>query len=138
MATVFVTRRAYFNAAHRLHNPAKSEAWNEAAFGKCNNANWHGHNFVLEVTVAGQPDADTGFVVDLAVLKRIMHERIIDKVDHMNFNLDVAFMENVQPSTENLVIAFWKELEQALPSGRLHRIRLYETEHNFAEYFGPR
>ncbi len=136
MPTVFVTRRAYFNAAHRLHNPEKSDAWNEATFGKCNNINWHGHNYLLEVTVAGEPAADTGYVIDLAVLGQIIQARIVDKVDHKNLNVDVVFMRGLLPSTENLVVAFWRELESSLPSGRLHRIRLCETERNWAEYFG--
>lgn len=136
MPTVYVTRKARFNAAHRLHNPEKSEAWNRETFGKCNNPNWHGHNYTLEVTVAGEPDPETGYVVDLAVLKQIIHEKVIDKVDHRNLNLDVNFMEGVMPSTENFAVAIWNELEDELPSGRLHRVRLYETEHNMAEYYG--
>ncbi len=137
MATVYVTRRATFNAAHRLHNEAKSQAWNEATFGKCNNANWHGHNYVLEVTVAGEPAPETGYVIDLAILGRIIQDRIIDKVDHKNLNLDVKFTRELLPSTENLVVAFWRELEPYIPSGRLHRIRLQETDRNWAEYLGP-
>lgn len=136
MPTVYVTRKAHFNAAHRLHNPEKSEAWNRKTFGKCNNPNWHGHNYTLEVTVAGEPDPETGYVVDLAVLKRIIHEKIVDKVDHRNLNLDVDFLEDVMPSTENFAVAIWNELEDELPSGRLHRVRLYETERNMAEYMG--
>lgn len=136
MPTVYVTRKARFNAAHRLHNPDQSEAWNRETFGKCNNPNWHGHNYTLEVTVAGEPDPTTGYVIDLSVLKGILHERVIDKVDHANLNLDVDFLEGIMPSTENFVVAIWKELEGALPSGRLHRVRLYETDHNLAEYQG--
>lgn len=136
MPTVYVTRRVRFNAAHRLHNPAQSEDWNRAMFGKCNNPNWHGHNYTLEVTVAGEPDATTGYVVDLSVLKQIVHEKVVDKVDHKNLNLDVDFLDGVMPSTENFVVAIWKELEGALPAGRLYRLRLYETENNFAEYRG--
>lgn len=136
MPTVYVTRKAHFNAAHRLHNPARSEAWNQATFGKCNNPNWHGHNYVLEVTVAGEPDPDTGYVIDLRALKRVINEKIIDKVDHKNLNLEVDFLEGILPSTENFVVAIWNELEEALPSGRLHAVRLYETERNVAEYRG--
>ena len=137
MATVYITRRATFNAAHRLHNEARSQAWNEATFGKCNNRNWHGHNYVLEVTVAGEPGQDTGYVMDLGELGRIIRERIVDRVDHRNLNLDVDFTRNILPSTENLVVAFWRELEPYIPGGILHCIRLQETEHNWAEYFGP-
>lgn len=136
MPTVYVTRKARFNAAHRLHNPDRSEAWNREQFGKCNNPNWHGHNYTLEVTVAGEPDPETGYVVDLSELKRVMHERVIDKVDHQNLNLDVDFMEGMMPSTENFVVAIWEQLEGALPAGRLHCVRLYETDHNMAEYRG--
>ena len=136
MPTVYVTRKVHFNAAHRLHNPAKSDAWNQETFGPCNNPNWHGHNYVLEVTVAGDPNPETGYVIDLGVLKKVIEEKIVSKCDHSNLNLEVDFLSGIIPSTENLVVAFWKELEGALPSGNLHCIRLYETERNRAEYFG--
>ena len=136
MPTVYVTRKLHFNAAHRLHNPAQSEAWNRETFGRCNSPNWHGHNYVLEVTVAGEPDPETGYVIDLGVLKRIVTERILDRVDHKNLNLDVDFMQGILPSTENFIVAIWNELAGALPTGRLYRLRLYETERNFAEYRG--
>ncbi len=136
MALVYVTRRAHFNAAHRLHNPDKSDAWNRDTFGVCNNPNWHGHNYLLEVTVAGEPDEDTGFVIDLAELKRVLQEKIIEKCDHGNLNVDVDFMQGVMPSTENFTVAIWRELEGSLPSGRLHKVRLEETNNNSAEYYG--
>lgn len=136
MALVYVTRKAHFNAAHRLHNPNRSDDWNRETFGVCNNPNWHGHNYVLEVTVAGEPDEETGFVIDLADLKRIVEETVIDKCDHRNLNLDVDFMKGIMPSTENFAIAIWRELEEALPSGRLHKVRLEETNNNSAEYYG--
>ena len=136
MPTVYVTRKVHFNAAHRLHNPARSDAWNRETFGKCNNPNWHGHNYLLEVTVAGEPDPDTGYVIDLGVLKGLVEEKIVDKVDHKNLNLEVDFLEGVLPSTENFVVAIWNELNEALPLGRLHAVRLYETERNVAEYRG--
>ncbi len=107
MPLVYVTRKAHFNAAHRLHNPEKSDEWNRNMFGKCNNPNWHGHNYILEVTVVGEPDPVTGYVIDLGELKKIMEERVIDKVDHANLNLDVDFMQGIMPSTENFVIAIW-------------------------------
>ncbi len=134
---VFVTRQVHFNAAHRLMNPFKNQAWNEAKFGPCNNPHWHGHNYVLEVTVKGQPDPETGYVLDLAELKRILHAAVVDKCDHRNLNTDVAFLEGINPSTENLVIAFWQQIEPLLPSGKLHQVRLYETPRNFVDYYGP-
>ena len=136
MSTVYVIRKAHFNAAHRLHNPSKSDAWNQAMYGKCNNPNWHGHNYTLEVTVAGAPDPETGFVVDLSELKRLIEERVIDKLDHKNLNIDVDFLDGIIPSTENLAIAIWNQLHDAIPSGRLHCVRLQETERNIAEYRG--
>ncbi len=137
MSTVYITRRAHFNAAHRLHNPARSEAWNRATFGPCNNANWHGHNYLLEVTVAGTPAQDTGYVLDLSQLQQIMQAHVVDHLDHKNLNLDVAFLEGIMPSTENVVVAIWNALEPHIPAGRLHRVRLFETERNYAEYYGP-
>lgn len=136
MPTVYVTRKMHFNAAHRLHNPDKSETWNRETFGKCNSPHYHGHNYQLEVTVTGEPDPETGYVIDLGVLKAIINERVIDEVDHKNLNEDVDFMDGILPSTENFVVAIWNELEDALPAGRLHRVRLYETERNMAEYHG--
>jgi len=136
MATVYVTRKVHFNAAHRLHNPEKSDAWNADTFGACNHPNWHGHNYVLEVTVAGEPDPETGYVIDLGELKQVLHTRVVDKVDHRNLNVDVDFLEGIIPSTENFVVAIWNELEDHLPSGRLHQVTLYETERNFATYYG--
>lgn len=136
MPIVYVTRKMQFNAAHRLHNPAKSDEWNQRVYGKCNNPNWHGHNYTLEVTVRGEPDAETGYVIDLTVLKRIIEEHVVSQLDHKNLNLDVEFMHGILPSTENLVIAIWKRLEGKLPNGELHRVRLYETERNSAEYLG--
>mgnify|MGYP006181635543 FL=1 len=136
MPLVYVTRKVHFNAAHRLHNPERSDAWNRKVFGKCNNPNWHGHNYVLEVTVAGEPDPETGYVIDLAVLKRIVEEKVVAKCDHANLNLDVDFMQGILPSTENFVVAIWEQLAPALPSGRLHAVRLYETDRNVAEYRG--
>ena len=133
---VTVTRRQHFSAAHRVHNPAMSDAENQRVFGKCNNPNWHGHNYVLEVTVAGEPDPETGYVIDLAVLKRIVEEKVVAKCDHANLNLDVDFMQGILPSTENFVVAIWEQLAPALPSGRLHAVRLYETDRNVAEYRG--
>jgi 6-pyruvoyltetrahydropterin/6-carboxytetrahydropterin synthase len=135
--TVSITRQVHFNAAHRLHNATKSQKWNEEKFGLCTNPHWHGHNYVLEVTVRGQPDPETGYVLDLAELKRILHRAVVDKCDHRNLNTDVDFLRGVIPSTENLVIAFWHEIAPRLTAGELQRVRLYETPRNFAEYDGP-
>ena len=136
--TVLVTRQVHFNAAHRLYNPAKSQRWNERQFGLCTNPHWHGHNYVLEVTVRGQPDPETGYVLSLSQLKDILHAMVVDKCDHRNLNEEVAFLRGVIPSTENLVIAFWNEIERCIPPpAKLHRVRLFETPRNFAEYFGP-
>lgn len=136
---VYVTRKVHFNAAHRLVNPAKSEEWNAETYGKCNYPNWHGHNYVMEVTVCGMPDPDTGYVIDLGKLKEILKRRITDKCDHRNLNMDVDFLKGVIPSTENLVIKFFAELEDevklhASEGSRLYSVRLFETERNFAEY----
>lgn len=135
--TVLVTRQVHFNSAHRLHNPARSQKWNEEQFGLCTNPHWHGHNYVLEVTVRGQPDPETGYVIDLGELKRILQVAVADKCDHRNLNSDVDFLQGIIPSTENLVIAFWQQIEPRLTAGKLHRVRLYETPRNFADYYGP-
>lgn len=134
---VFVTRKVHFNAAHRLHNPAQSAEWNVRTFGKCNSPNWHGHNYELEVTVAGTPHPDTGCVLDLGKLKLIMEEQVVNVCDHKNLNIDVPFLEGVVPSSENLAVAFWDRLAPHIKEGRLHCVRLYETERNFVDYFGP-
>jgi len=132
---VHVTRQVHFNSAHRLSNPAKSRSWNLRQYGTC--AEVHGHNYVLEVTVRGVPDPVTGYVIDLGELKRIMNSAVADRCDHRSLNDGVAFLRGVIPSTENLVVAFWRELAPRIRNGRLHCVRLYETPRNFAEYFGP-
>ncbi len=136
MAKVYVTRKVQFNAAHRLHNPEKSDEWNRQTFGKCNSPNWHGHNYVLEVTVAGEPNPETGYVIDLGELKQLINEKVVSKVDHANLNLDVDFMSGTLPSTENFAIGIWQQLEAHIPSGKLHSVRLRETDNNSAEYRG--
>ncbi len=138
--TVYVTRQVHFNAAHRLHNPDKSADWNQATFGPCNNPRWHGHNYVLEVTVAGEPDPETGYVIDLSDLKSVLETHILADCDHRNLNEEVPWLLGLIPSAENLAIAFWQRIEPALPAGRgrLHRVRLYETPRNFVDYYGPR
>lgn len=135
--TVYVTRQVHFNSAHRLENPAKSAQWNRQQYGLCTSPHWHGHNYVLEVTVSGVPDPVTGYVLDLGTLKEILQRAVADKCDHRNLNTDVDFLRGVIPTTENLVVTFWHEIEPLIPNGRLHRVRLYETPRNFADYYGP-
>lgn len=134
---VSITRQVHFNSAHRLYNPTKSQAWNEKHYGLCTNPHWHGHNYVLEVTLRGAPDPETGYVMDLGELKRILHAAVVDKCDHRNLNDEVDFLRGIIPSTENLVIAFWNEIAPQIKHGRLHCVRLFETPRNFAEYHGP-
>jgi 6-pyruvoyltetrahydropterin/6-carboxytetrahydropterin synthase len=136
MAVVTVTRRLTFNAAHRVHNPALSDSENKAIFGKCNNPNWHGHNYVLEVSVTGSIDDRTSYVMDLGALKRLVEEEVVGKMDHRNLNLEVDFMRGVNPTTENIVVACWRVLEPKIRPARLTRLRLIETENNYAEYEG--
>jgi 6-pyruvoyltetrahydropterin/6-carboxytetrahydropterin synthase len=136
MPQVTVTRLLRFNAAHRVHNPALSDEENTRVFGKCNNPNWHGHNYTLEVSVSGEPDPVTGYVIDLSVVKRTVEREFIDQVDHKNFNLDVPFMKGTNPTTENIVVACWRQLEPALKPARLTRLRLWETENNYVDYEG--
>ena len=136
MPNVTVTRRLRFNAAHRVHNPALSDEENRELYGKCNNPNWHGHNYDLEVSVRGPVDDRTGYVIDLARLKRIAEELVVDQVDHRNMNVDVPFMHGINPTTENIVVAIWRLLEPAVQPGKLVRLRLWETENNYVEYEG--
>jgi 6-pyruvoyltetrahydropterin/6-carboxytetrahydropterin synthase len=135
---IFLTRKEHFNAAHKLCRDDWSDEKNKEVFGKCANANWHGHNFDLFVTVKGTPDQETGFVVDLKTLSSIIKEHIVEELDHKNLNLDVPFMKNVMPSTENLAIKIWEILYPLVQSERcvLHCVKLYETENNFVEYYG--
>jgi 6-pyruvoyltetrahydropterin/6-carboxytetrahydropterin synthase len=134
---VYVTRKVHFNGAHKLFNPNWTEEQNDEVFGKCANKNWHGHNFDLYVTVKGVPNPDTGFVMDLKKLKVILEDKVVSKLDHKNFNLDVDFLKDVMPSIENIVIKLWEQIEHELPQGaNLHCIKLYETENQFVEYYG--
>src|SRR6059058_857212 len=114
MPIVTITRRLMFNAAHRVHNPALSEEENKALFGKCNNPNWHGHNYTLDVSVSGRIDEKTGYVIDLGALKRIVEREVVDKADHKNFNLEVDFMQGLIPTTENIIVGMWRVLEPAI------------------------
>jgi len=136
MPDVTVTRRLMFNAAHRVHNPTLSDEENARLFGKCNNPNWHGHNYTLDVSVQGPIDARTGYVIDLGVLKQLVEERVVNKINHKNFNLDVDFMRGVIPTSENIIVAIWRELEPAIRPSRLTRLVLWETTNNYVEYSG--
>ena len=134
---VFVTRQVHFNAGHRLWNPSQSARWNEKTYGPCSNRNGHGHNYVLEATVSGKPDPDTGYVIDLGKLKRILERAVVEPCDHRNLNKDVDFLKGVIPTAENLVVVFWERIAARIGKGRLHHLRLYETPRNYADYSGP-
>jgi 6-pyruvoyltetrahydropterin/6-carboxytetrahydropterin synthase len=133
---MIVTARLDFSAAHRLNNPAKDAEWNRRVYGKCDNPSGHGHNYVLEVSVEGPIDPETGMVIDLKRLKDIMRERVVNRVDHTNLNVDVDFLRGVIPTAENLAMAFWKQLSPAIVEGRLRRVVLHETDRNSALYEG--
>jgi 6-pyruvoyltetrahydropterin/6-carboxytetrahydropterin synthase len=135
---IFITRRERFNAAHRLFKPEYSEERNLQVFGKCSNPNWHGHNYTLFVTIKGDVNPDTGFLVNLKDLSSIIDQYVIEKLDHRNINLEVDFMSGKLASTENLAIGIWDELTYPISSlgATLHSIKLFETENNFVEYFG--
>ena len=134
---VYLTRAEHFNAAHKLYNPSWSKEKNDEVFGKCANDNWHGHNYELFVTVKGEPDPDTGFLVDAKKLSIIINQHVIERLDHRNLNLDVDFMQGKMCSSENLVIEIWKQLQSHLPADiQLHCIKLYETPRIYVEYFG--
>ena len=136
---VVVTRRVHFCAAHRLHNPGESAEWNEATYGACNNPEWHGHNYEMEVSVVGLPDPRSGYLIDLKELKDIVDERILLHCDHRNLNREVPFLDGIVPTAENLVKAFWAHLEPAIATEgrRLYAVKLWETPRNVAEYRGP-
>ena len=136
MPQVTVTRRLRFNAAHRVHNPELSDEENHRLFGKCNNPNWHGHNYTLDVSVRGPIDSRTGYVMDLGALKQLVEERVVGKIDHKNLNLDVDFMTGLIPTSENIIIAMWRELVPAVTPARLVRLVLWETPNNYVEYTG--
>jgi len=135
---VFVTRIERFNAAHRLFRPGFSDEQNLEVFGKCSNPNWHGHNYTLVITVKGEINPDTGFVINLSQLSRLINERVIQKLDHKNINLEVDFMDGKLASTENMAVGIWNQLsEEIQKSGAmLHSVKLIETENNSVEYFG--
>ena len=133
---IYITRRLEFCASHRLFNPDFSDKKNESTFGLCNNPNGHGHNYVLEVTVKGEVDPETGMVLDLKALKKLINEEIINKVDHKNLNVDVDFLKAVIPTAENIAIQIWNILKPKIKSGELHEVKLFESERNFVVYHG--
>ena len=137
MARVRVTRRLHFSAAHKLGRAEWSREQNEAVFGLCASENWHGHNYELDVTVAGEIDAETGFVYDLKQLRTLVEDLVILDVDHRNLNLDVPWLSGVNPTTENLVVGIWNRLQPQLPKAvSLERLVLWETPRNYVEYDG--
>jgi len=131
---VAVFRKEHFNAAHRLHNPAWSEEKNREVFGKCNNPNFHGHNYELIVQVTGPVDPETGYVIDMKVLSAILKESVIDRFDHRNLNLDVEEFKTLNPTAENIAIVIYSIIRPKIEAGLDLKIRLYETERNFVEY----
>ncbi len=134
---VYLTRQEHFNAAHKLYNPGWSKEKNDQVFGACANENWHGHNYDLYVTIKGEADGETGFLMDVKKLKAIIKEQVIIKVDHKNLNLDVDFLQNKMCSTENLAIGIWNQLAPHLPKNvTLHCIHLYERPRMYVGYIG--
>ena len=134
MNKVSVYRREHFNAAHRLHNPAWDEEKNDLVFGKCNNPNYHGHNYELEVKLTGEPSPETGFVIDLKYLSDIINETVIEKLDHKNLNLDVPEFAQLNPTAENIAIVIYNLLRPHIDKNLDLLIRLYETPRNFVEF----
>lgn len=135
---IYVTRREVFSASHRLFNAEFSDEENQQAFGKCCGAYGHGHNYILEVVVAGEINPSTGYVIDLKILKKIIRENIVDKMDHKHLNYEVDFMKDVIPTAENIAVSIWNQLENKIPDGELFSIKVYETENNYVEYKGSK
>jgi len=134
--TVYLTRKAEFSAAHYYHNPELSPEENQRLFGKCNNLNGHGHNYTLEVTVEGEINPKTGFVIDLKQLKEVLNREVLDAFDHRHLNKEVPEFAKQLPTTENIAIAIWYRLESKLTGAKMHRVRVYETPDLFADYYG--
>jgi 6-pyruvoyltetrahydropterin/6-carboxytetrahydropterin synthase len=130
-----VTVKVYFEAAHRLHNPAHDDDWNRRVYGKCNNLHGHGHNYVLEVTVGGEVDAETGYLIDMKVLKDVIRDRVVADVDHRHLNLEVSWLDGVVPTSENLARVFFERIKAGLPGGMaLVTVTLHETDRNSASF----
>lgn len=133
---MIVTAKLDFSAAHRLHNPDRDADWNRRVYDKCDNPAGHGHNYIIEVSVEGDIDPETGMVIDLKKLKDIVRREVINHVDHTNLNADVDFLRGIIPTAENLARAFWKRLDPAIDQGKLYRVVLHETERNSVIYSG--
>lgn len=133
---VYLTRREFFSASHRLYNPKFSEQENLRIYGKCAYPNGHGHNYEIEVTVVGDPDSDTGMIIDLKKLSDLIRSEIIEKVDHKHLNIDVDFLRGIIPTAENIAVTFWNILDPRIKQGRLYSVKVYETPNNYAEYKG--
>ncbi|MFA5420293.1 MAG: 6-carboxytetrahydropterin synthase [Bacteroidales bacterium] len=135
---IYITRRERFNAAHRLFREDFSDEMNEEVFGKCSNPNWHGHNYELFVTLKGDINPETGFLINLKLLSNLIQKEIISKIDHKNINLEVDFMQNKLASTENLAVSIWEVLEPHVKQlgSDLHCVKVTESENNFVEYYG--
>jgi 6-pyruvoyltetrahydropterin/6-carboxytetrahydropterin synthase len=134
MATT-VTVKVYFEAAHRLHNPVKSDDWNRSVFGKCNNPHGHGHNYVIEAVVQGDPDPESGYLIDMKDLKEVLKRTVVDHVDHRHLNIEVSWLEGIIPTAENLARAFFERTAPELPdSVELISLTVHETERNSATY----
>jgi len=133
---VYLTRKCEFSASHYYHNPDFTPEENQRVFGKCANLNGHGHNYTLEITVKGQVDATTGFVVDLKQLKDVLNDEVVDAMDHRHLNKEVPEFANQIPTTENLAIAIWNRLHGKLKIAKLHRVRVYEMPDLFVDYYG--
>ncbi|HEX8333274.1 MAG TPA: 6-carboxytetrahydropterin synthase [Segetibacter sp.] len=131
---VAVFRKEHFNAAHRLNNTSWSDSKNEAVFGKCNNSNYHGHNYELILKVIGEPNPETGYVIDMKLLSDIIEENVLSKLDHKNLNLDVPEFKSLNPSAENIAIVIYDILREKIDASLDIQVRLYETERNFVEY----
>lgn len=135
---IYLTRRERFSAAHRMFRQDWSDEKNREVFGKCSNPNWHGHNYILWVTIKGDPDKERGFVMNIDTLKKIIQEKVILEIDHRNINMEVSFMKGKIATTENLAAAIWNELATAIENAgaRLHCVKIEETENNTIEYYG--
>ena len=136
MAVVYITRKAHFSAAHRLHSDLLDDKQNEQLYGLCNNPYGHGHNYDLEITIKGEPDPVTGMVMDLKELKDIINEEVIDRMDHKHLNLDVDFMKGIVPTAENIAVVIWNRLKEKINKGELYEVKVYETPRNIAIYRG--
>ena len=131
---IAVSRKEHFNAAHRLFNPSWTNEKNDAVFGKCNNPNYHGHNYEIVVTVVGEPDPETGYVYDMKVLSDLINTHVLKQFDHKNLNLDTAYFKDLNPTAENIAVVIWRILRQQIDNQYELKIKLYETERNFVEY----